>query len=436
MSKPKDIAKRAEEAKLHSVALSDHGSVSGVCDFWQAFEKSPVKPIMGNEMYIAEQNSAIKNADNRKLSHLLVLAKNHAGWIDLIRASSASNDELNFYYRPRLDLESLKAYSTGNWIIITGHPGSTIANKVFGTKYSEAYGSKTVEQADAYILPNAEEVVINELEKYKAYFGEAVYLEVQLFDEVHLPAARTLANLYRRIAERSSWVKLLATADPHYAYPEDYYDHRVILCKSLKTTLNDVEKQMRLAAEDEGEAEFGLAAFFRSKNYYIPTASQMAELHAENPIELVHSIEAAEQCTKYSIFNPPQFPRFPCADGQKEIDRLRELCVDGWKRIAPTIPLAQREVYGDRVKMELGVIEKANLAGYFLVVHDYTTWATKQGAICDLRGSGAGSLVCHLLGLSLVDPIIYDLLFSRFYNDARNQPPVISFAESPFEKFS
>lgn len=402
LSNPVHMAKRGVEGNLTAIACTDHGNISAAVDFLDAFKGKSVKPILGNEFYVPRQAAKIRSPENRQLDHCLIIAKNHAGWKDLIKATSNSNKPEFFYYKPRMDLDGLANICSKNWLAITGHPGSTIANKMFGANFKTAYRSK---DATEFLVPDYEKVLLQEVGLYQDIFGyENFFLEVQIVDQQNFPAATTLARVYREFALKHS-VQLIATADAHYVYPEDCHDQRVLICKNFNTTMALVHS--RLA---DGE-DVGLSTFFKSDRYYIPTADEMVLLHKDNLIEVQNALKAAEQCESYNIFDNPKLPTF----SKNEVDELKQLCYNGLQRCGYT-----SKAHMDRLDRELKVIFDANLSGYFLIVNDYTNWAKSRGALCNLRGSGVGAIVCKALGLSHADPLEFGLIFERFYNAGRN----------------
>ena len=430
LSKPQQIAERCKKLGLAGSALSDHGSISGTVAFVKAMKKVGLKPVCGNEFYLCEKDATIKDASNDKRSHLVVLAKNLAGWHALVKATSASHSPEFFYRKPRLDLERLASFSNGNIIVFSGHPGSDLANIIF-KDYRAAYAARTREGVLEHVNDGWHKKTIELAGRYQELFGkDNFFLEIQTIDVENLPAAYFIAEGLRWVSKRTG-IPCVATADSHYPSPEDAEDQRVLLCSAFETTLNEV--QSRLAADED----VSLGGFFRSSRYHIPSAEEMAAIH--EPEELKHSLRIAEQCEAYDILGKPMLPQFPCPDGLSAEDYVTKLCTDGWrKRLEPQVvdgkifnaatgKSVSLSAYAQRMRHELKVIFDAGLAGYFLVVQDYCNWTRQQGWLVGPgRGSGAGSLTSYLLGITNVDPMPYDLLFERFYNSGRNQPGRVS----------
>jgi DNA polymerase-3 subunit alpha len=454
LSKAPQMALRIRQLGQTACALTDHGTVSGVVSFQKAmqaackhcghqpkqhadggkgacqvrgvvcpgYEKSPLKAILGNEFYICPQDAKIKGKENDRRAHLVVLAKNLEGWRNLVQASSASAHPEHFYRKPRLDLEKLAAFGKGQWLTFSGHMGSDLADICF-PEPRLAYAARTYEQARAAAKPwpDLKRDVLALAGKYQELFGKGnFWLEIQLIDSKHLPASLIVAKTLRW-ASKQLGIPCVATPDAHYPGPNDAGDQRVLLCSSLDTTL--AEANHRLAMGED----VGLGGFFRSNRYYLPSTPEMEELH--EPAELANTLAMAEACADYDITSKPRLPRFDCPDGLTPDQYLRVLCEKGWpQKVAGQVEARQHGVYRDRLERELGVLTEAGLSPYFLIVDDYCRYARDQLRCKPSkgRGSGAGSLVLHLLGVTDCDPIRYGLLFERFYNAGRNAPGRIS----------
>jgi DNA polymerase-3 subunit alpha len=449
LSKPPQIAERCKELGYHTCALTDHASLAGSIQFIKAlkdvckcghqkgihdnghkcrqrkckcteYAKESIKPILGCEFYLSAQPMTIKDKTNRRLTHLVVLAKNLDGWKALIKASSESNKPEHIYYQPRLDLETLASFGKGNFITFSGHMGSDMAEVVFAEP-KLAYQAKTYEEAKLLVRPDWKEAVIQKAGQYVELFGkENFYLEIQLIDHIHLPAAVIVAKILRWVGKQLN-IPCVATCDAHYPRKEDAPDQRIELCSQFETTLLQVERKI-IAGEDTT-----LAGFFRSNNYHIPSLQEMEALHESD--ELTNTVKIADTCENYDILGKPILPQFDCPNGIHPDNYIRELCREGWKsKIANYISKDKLDIYADRVKYELSVIQNAGLAPYFLIVQDYVNYARNvlKCLVGPGRGSGAGCLVSNLIGITNIDPIEYGLYFERFYNPGRNTKDRVS----------
>lgn len=433
LSKPYQMASVAATNGFKACALTDHGSISGAVAFQSAmkgvcsncghtkgehkdkwcpgnnttYSEAKIKPILGCEFYIPYMDATIQDANNKRLQHLVVLAKNKDGWSRLIEANSRANDEDLFYYKPRLDWDRLAEYLDGNIVGFSGHLGSQLNNCLFRSDMPY-----DVDDPSQWLIPGAKDVCARMALKMQEAFGKGnFFIEIQLMDSLNSPKAKLSGDILREVSKETG-IPCVATPDAHYARKEDADDQRVILCAALKTTLKEVRIKMR-----KGE-DVPLGGFFSSNNFEIPTLDTMQSFHTEE--ELANTMLIEDMCENYSILGKPKLPHFPCPEGLSEIEYVRQLCREGYTKHLSGRDINPQE-YGDRVNHELDVIEGANLGGYFLIVQDYVNWARDNGMLIGPgRGSGAGSLVSYLLGITLIDPIPHDLLFSRFYNAGRN----------------
>lgn len=402
LSKPVSIANRCKELGVSSCAMTDHGTISGAVQFYQAMKNKNIKPILGCELYISQDKANIKTKENSKLSHLIILAKNYEGWQDLIRVISTTNNQTNFYHKPRIDLDSLGELLHGNCIGICGHIGSYLEIKIS-------------EDAD-----NAMTLGKNTISEMKQVFGsDNFFLETQLFDKEHTPRQQQVSDIIRRLGEVTK-TKIVCTPDAHYCVREDAVDQRILLCNHLKTTLVDINKKIL------NNEEVPMSCFFKSDNYYILSPDEISCLHPEEEINNTNYVDSLVE--NYDILSKPALPSFECPDNLSSDEYLRQLCRKGWKeKIATIIPKDQQSLYLDRIKEELDILQGAGLSSYFLIIQDIISYVKTQGWLPGPgRGSAAGCLVSYLIGITAIDPIKYDLLFSRFYNAGRNTANRIS----------
>lgn len=416
LSKPEQIVARLKECGHTGSALTDHGTLSGIPAFLDEMKKAKLKGIAGCEMYLSAQDSALRTPENARHSHLVVLAKNQRGWKNLIKASSAANRPENFYRRPRLDLNRLSSFAKGEWIVFSGHIGSDLADVCFEVP-KLAYGARSYDDARSLVRKDWRDKVGEAIRRYQSLFGkENFYLEIQLIDSVNLPAARVVANILRDFGKR--WgVPCVATADSHYPSREDARDHRVLLCSAFNTTMDEVRRKI------DNEEDVTLAGFFKSNCYHIPTFEEMRELH--EPAELAASLEIAARCESPTVTSGrPMLPVYPLLNGLTADEEMRAWCQKGWERKVTKRrhkALHADQVYHDRLQEEDGVLTTAGFSPYFLIIADVARYAReKLGCLVgEGRGSAAGCLMSYLMDITNVDPIRFDLLFSRFFNAGR-----------------
>jgi len=405
LSKPTQIADRCEEIGAKSCALTDHGNIAGAIKFYTQMKSRGIKPILGCELYICDQDASLQSKENRSLSHLLVLAKNYDGWQSLIKIVSESNKPEHYYHKPRLDLNRLGEMLDGNLIGICGHLGSTLANKLV---------------ENDTIVSDWKNIGTEYVGRFKDIFGkDNFFLEAQLMDKDNLEIQSSLTDCIRELSKITN-TKTVCTPDAHYCKKEDAVDQRVLLCNNLKTTFPEINRKLN------NNEDIGLGAFFSSDNFHILSQEEINALHTEEEIDNTNLVDS--MCEEYNILSKPNLPPFACPDGYDDAEYLRQLCRNGWRdKIANHVPESEHQVYVDRIKYELDVLQGADLSSYFLIVQDIVNhvrsnnWLPGPG-----RGSAAGCLVSYLIGITNIDPIKYNLMFDRFYNAGRNTDDHIS----------
>ncbi len=402
LSQTSQISRRLEDIETDTCVLTDHGTVSGAVDFSKTLRNASQKPILGCEFYLCMGDASEQSPENRDLVHQVVIAKNLQGWKDLLRLVSQSNRTDQFYYKPRIDFDQLKAVAAnGNLISFSGHLGSYL-------------GNAALENSDDRFLSNA-------ALKLQDMFGRGnFFIEIQLIDSQNNEGARIAAERLREIAVQTG-IPPVATPDAHYPTREAAEDQRVLLCTSLKKTIGQVHRELK-----EGKSR-SLKSFFSSDNYHIPSYEEMSQFHTEE--ELQNTIVIANMCESYDILGAPNPPTFSCPANYEAQSYLRHLCKIGWSQKMQHIEKngADFNRYGDRVQKELQVFEEAGLSGYFLIVQDILQFCRKEGYLTGPgRGSAAGCMVSYLIGITQIDPLRHNLVFERFYNAGRNTSGRIS----------
>jgi DNA polymerase-3 subunit alpha len=404
LSQPSQIAERCKEIGATACALTDHGNIAGAVKFYKAMKDSGIKPILGCELYICDQDPTIKEKDNKELSHFIVLAKNYDGWKNLIRIVSESNKPEHYYHKPRLDLKTIEKLHNGNLMAITGHLGSTLADTILD---------------DNGLKPDWLTLGQNHIKTLQNIFGDHVFLEAQLMDKDNLPIQIVLTDAIRQLGKLTN-AKIICTPDAHYCRKQDADDQRILLCNNLKVTFTDISRKI------VNNEKVPLECFFTSDNYHIPSQEEIKSWHTDEEIKNTNYV--ADLAENYEILSGPKLPNFVCPEGFTQDEYLRELCRKGWKeKIANVIPKEDHDKYVERIKYELEVLQGAGLSSYFLIVADIVNFVRKNGWLPGPgRGSAAGCLVSYLISITSIDPIKYDLLFERFYNAGRNTGDRIS----------
>ena len=405
LSKPEQISKRCLDIGATSCAITDHGNIAGSVKFYSEMLRKGIKPILGCELYLCDQNPSIQEKTNKDLTHFIVLAKNLKGWQNLISLVSESNRPDFYYHKPRLDLENLGRFCDGNMIGFCGHLGSLLADKILINNSPE---------------PDWKNIGIEYIGKLKDIFGkDNFFLESQLMDKDSTPVQSVLTDMIRELGKITN-TKVICTPDAHYATKEDAIDQRILLCNNLKTTFPEISRKV------QNKEDFGMSCFFESDNFHILSQEEMNDLHTEEEIENTNLVSS--MCEQYNILDKPRLPPFECPSGFNVDEYLRQLCRNGWRdKISNIIPKDQQDIYAERIKSELGILQSAGLSSYFLIVQDIVNYVRdNQWLPGPGRGSAAGCLVSYLIGITSIDPIKYNLLFDRFYNAGRNTKDRVS----------
>ena len=376
LAKIDDLIAVAKENNMPALALTDHGNLYGAIEFYEKAMKAGIKPILGVEAYMAARGREQKEAgvDNARY-HLTLLAKNEAGWKNLIGLVTASYLE-GFYYKPRIDKEILAARREG-LVCLSGCFSGEIAR---------------------LLAKNAHEEAERVARWYKETFGDDFYVEIQ----PHMKDLRLkLATLAKNIG-----APLVATQDIHYARKDDKNAHEILLAVQTGSRLDD-EDRMSL------------------KNYDISFTSgeEMDELMKDFPGACEETVAIAEKCSVTLDLHKNKIPKFPLPEGETSpFEYLKRLVRE---KCPARYPEMTEEVRA-RIDYELGVIEKTGFADYFLIVQDCIAWARAHGIVVGPgRGSSAGSIVSYILRITNLCPIKYGLLFERFLNPERIQVPDI-----------
>jgi DNA polymerase III subunit alpha len=377
----KKLVQRVKELDMPAVALTDHGTMFGVIDFYNAAIQEGVKPIIGVETYLATRGMASRDANlDKKATHLLLLAENEVGYQNLLRIASAAQLE-GFYYYPRIDHEFLGAHAEG--LICTS-----------GCMSAEV--PRLLQQGDL-------EGARKQLDWYYEVFGpDRFFLELQQHDIKELEQInKNLITLGRRYDGH-----FVATNDVHYIDQADARLQDIMLAIQTGCLLSDPNR-MRMT----------------DSTYYLRTPQEMERLFAEVPEALSNTLLIADRCTLDLGFKGYHLPPFQVPAGFTPETYLHELCEEGLKRRYAS--RADDPVVRERLDYELRVIHQMGFDTYFLIVWDLCRYASEQGIWYNARGSAAGSIVAYTLDITLVDPIEHGLIFERFLNPGRISMPDI-----------
>mgnify|MGYP001276998713 CR=1 FL=1 len=375
-----DLLHRAKELGMHSLAVTDHGNMYSAVDFYLQAKEAGVKPIIGCETYVAPRTRFDKETkEDRSPHHLTLLAKDREGYKNLIKLVSLASIE-GFYSRPRIDRELIQKYHKG-LIAMTGCAGGEIPSLLM-----EGKEDKAREAANWY----------------RDLFGGDFYLEMM---DLGLPELKELRPRLKELSKQTG-IPLVVTNDVHCVRKEDAYCQDVLLCIQTNSFL-DQENRMK----------------FKSDEFYLKSAPEMAELFSDMPDALLRTLEIADKCNLEIETGVLHLPDFKVPEGDNPDSYLEKVVWEGIKtkygKLLPPETI-------DRVKYELYTIEKMGYAAYFLIVSDFINWAKSQGIqVGPGRGSAAGSIVSYALGITSIDPLKYGLIFERFLNIERVSMPDI-----------
>ena len=380
-NKIKEYVSRVKELGMNSAAITDHGVMYGVIDFYKAARAAGIKPILGCEVYVAPGSRfdrELSHGDDR-YSHLVLLAENNKGYQNLMKIVSKGFVE-GYYYKPRVDMEVLETYHEGIIALSACLAGEVQRYLVRGL-YEEA-------KETAY--------------KYEKCFGKGnFFLELQ---DHGIPEQKTVNAGLMRMSQETG-IELVATNDVHYTYAEDAEPHDILLCLQTGKKLSD-ENRMR----------------YEGGQYFVKSEEEMRALFPYAAQAIDNTQKIADRCNVEIEFGVTKLPHFDVPEGYDSWTYLNKLCHEGLVRRYPD----KHEELLPKLDYELSVIQKMGYVDYFLIVWDFINYARTHGIpVGPGRGSAAGSLVSYTTGITNIDPIRYNLLFERFLNPERVTMPDI-----------
>ncbi|MDO8567203.1 MAG: DNA polymerase III subunit alpha, partial [Dehalococcoidales bacterium] len=376
MCRISQLVARAKEMGMDSLAITDHGVMHGVIEFYQAARAAGIKPIIGCEVYIASGSHLNRSASDKANYHLVLLAKNKTGYQNLMQLTTIAHLE-GFYYRPRVDRQLLEKYKEG-LVALSACTAGEVSQLILN--------GRTREAKEAALW-------------YKKTFSD-YYFEIQRHPIPELEAVnKVLIEISRELD-----IPMVATNDTHYINREDAYAHDLLLCIGTNASVND-EKRMKMPGD-----------FF-----YLRSPQEMAELFHDLPEAMENAGRIADMCDLKLEFGRLHLPEIQLPEGQTADQYLSDLCHDNLEKYYPQ----PGEEIKQRLDYELDVIQKTQFANYFLVVWDIISFVRKSNILFGVRGSAAASIVLHCLGITDLDPIKNRLVFERFLNLERHEMPDI-----------
>jgi DNA polymerase-3 subunit alpha len=370
------LVRKTKELGMDSLAITDHGVMHGAIEFYREAREAGIKPIIGCEIYIAPGSRLSRTAADKNNYHLILLAKDKAGYQNLIQLTTKAHLE-GFYYRPRVDKELLEQH----------HEGLVALSACLAGELSQLITSRRYDDARQAAL------------WYQQTFGD-FYLEIMRHPIPEMEAV----NNYLIQMSRELNIPLVATNDTHYINREDASAHDILMCIGTNTTIHD-EKRLKMAGD-----------FF-----YLRSPEEMQELYKDIPEALENTERIAGMCELELEFGRLHLPEIELPEGKTADQFLAGLSREGMKQYYPN-PSPEIE---KRLEYELDVIEKTEFANYVLVVWDIISFTKKQNILFGVRGSAASSIVLHCLGITPLDPLEHGLVFERFLNIERREMPDI-----------
>jgi len=367
---------RVKEMGMNSLAITDHGVMYGVIDFYTAAKEAGIKPIIGCEVYVAQTNRHSRDPQYRKPYHLTLLAKNKEGYHNLVNLVTKSHFE-GQYYKPRVDKELLELHREG-LIALSGCAAGELPR---------------------LILDNQDEKAAKIASWYKETFSD-YYLEIQ---RNPIPELEQINKGLIQLSNNLN-IPLVATVDTHYINKDDAYAHDLMLCIGTNSSIHD-EKRMKMAGD-----------FF-----YLKSPEEMNQLFSDLPQAIENTQHIVDICQLELDFSKLHLPKVTLPKGKTAESFLSELC---WQGLEKRYQNASPEVK-ERLTYELNVIQKTHFADYFLVVWDIASFVREKHIHFGVRGSAAASLALYCLGITDIDPLSYNLVFERFLNLERREMPDI-----------
>lgn len=373
-----DLIQKVKELGMSAVAITDHGVMYGVIDFYKTAKESGIKPIIGCEVYLTPNSRFEKKGQKDPLFHLILLVKDKEGYKNLIKLLTLSYLE-GFYYKPRIDKELLRSYSKGLIAL-----SSCLAGEI-----------------PTYILQGNIDKARNAIFEYLDIFGNDFYLEIQ---DNGLPEQKIVNNILISLSKELD-VPLVATNDVHYLNKEDSELHDILLCIQTGSKLKD-KNRLR----------------FETDEFYLKSQEEMEKSFANIPSSLENTYKIAEKCNLEINLNNIILPTFEVPEGETLESYFEKLC---WENAEKRIKNITPEIK-ERLNYEISVIKQMGFAGYFLIVSDFVNYAKSKGIpVGPGRGSAAGSLVAYVLGITNLEPTRWGLIFERFLNPERITMPDI-----------
>ncbi len=397
LSKIPDLLEKAHDLGQEALAITDHGVMYGAVHFYNKAREKGIKPIIGLEGYMSagsmEEKQSKPGSDQ---FHILLLAKNYAGYKNLLKLTSEAHLR-GFSYKPRFDFETLSKY----------HEGLIVTSGCLASRFSKL------------LMADQREECIKEIQKYQALFGEDFYIEVQSHPAI--PEVTKHREEMIKIS-RELGIPLVATNDSHYVNPSDSTAQDALICVGTRKLITDTDR-MKMVGND----------------FYLKSSEEMEAEFADIPDALANAVKIAEKCTLEIPLGKAHFPIFELPEGETSRSYITTLAFERLEKYYPGISAHAKtnylktdvqenslEAVAKRLQYEIEVIDSKGYLTYFLIVQDFVNWAKNKGiSVGPGRGSAAGSLLSFALNITSIDPLVHKLPFERFMNPERESTPDI-----------
>ena len=386
--KTKEIPKRVAALGMNAVAVTDHGNMHGTIEFYRACKDANVKPIIGIEAYMCSHSRLEKRDAKANTGHIVLLARNQAGYRNLLKLATLGNLE-GFYYHSRIDHQLLSEHAEG-LIALTACIGGEIP--------------KLIRQGD---MEQARSLCC----WYQELFGrDGFYLELQDHntpDRLIYPEQPQVNQVLRELSHEMD-IPLVVTNDTHFMNRDDYDAHEVLICIGTQTTVEEHRQK----------------GITYSTEHFMKNAEEMYAFFPKDQEALENTVRIAELCQVDITLDDPQLPEYSVPEGQTWDSALRDICAHKLEKVY-TSDAASKQQAIERLDYELEVISQKGLSAYFLIVRDFLNWSRENDILVGIRGSGAGSIVSYLTDICALDPLEYKLWFERFLSVDRATMPDI-----------
>lgn len=415
ITKPDELIKKCKKDGVTTLAITERGNIYSYVKLYELAQKEKIKLIIGIELYVKENN---------QLSNLTILCKNKTGFSDLLKVISTSNSHENFDVSKEIatiPLDSLAGLSSGNFIVYSGAAESMLSKRI--TEDYEAFiSSNTYEEAKGLVSTVWKEKLDGQIGKLQGLFGkENFFLELQGIERDTVPATDILGKIILDAGKRHK-IPILGTCKPYYLKSEDASLQKIMICLDKKTSITNLPQALKALKDTE------YYSFLKNNSSYLLNEEEYKKLYGPEVLENNKLVDSL--CESFNVLDTPKIPKYDCPDNLDASAYLKQLCNENFDE---RVPCGEDSVYRQRLEQELEVINKAGLAPYFLVLWDIANYCRENNWLSGARGSAGGCIISYLVGLTEADPVKHGLIFSRFYNDGRNQPGKIAMPDIDFD---